>query len=50
MPTTTTTQGCLGNGSHGSSGSALLPATPFYSPRYHFGMLLGVDDFEAEQA
>ena len=36
--------GCNGNG------SALLPASPFYAPRYHFGMLLGVDDFESEQA
>ena len=27
-----------------------LSATPFYAPRYHFGMLLGVDDFESEQA
>jgi hypothetical protein len=32
------------------AGSALLPANPFYAPRYHFGMLLGVDDFETEQA
>jgi hypothetical protein len=38
--------GCNGT----SGGSALLPATPFYAPRYHFGMLLGVDDFESEQA
>ena len=50
MTTTTTTQGCLGNGSQSGAGSALLPVTPFYSPRYHFGMLLGVDDFESEQA
>lgn len=28
----------------------LLPASPFYSVRYHFGMLLGVDDFETDQA
>ncbi len=41
----------------GSGGSAAtdgcgssLPYSPFYAPRYHFGMLLGVDDFETEQA
>jgi hypothetical protein len=28
----------------------LTPASPFYSLHYHFGMLLGVDDFETEQA
>lgn len=28
----------------------LLPASPFYSVQYHFGMLLGVDDFETDQA
>jgi hypothetical protein len=28
----------------------LLPLSPFYALRYHFGMLLGVDDFETEQA
>jgi hypothetical protein len=33
-----------------SSGGALLAVNPFYAPRYHFGMLMGVDDFEAEQA
>ncbi len=30
--------------------SELLPLSPFYALRYHFGMLLGVDDFETEQA
>jgi hypothetical protein len=30
--------------------SDLLPLSPFNSLRYHFGMLLGVDDFETEQA
>ena len=29
---------------------ALLPTSPFYALYYHFGMLLGVDDFETEQA
>lgn len=28
----------------------LLPLSPFYALNYHFGMLLGVDDFETEQA
>jgi len=28
----------------------MQPLNPFYSLRYHFGMLLGVDDFETEQA
>src|SRR3989440_1490729 len=31
-------------------GGKLLPLSPFYSLSYHFGMLLGVDDFETEQA
>jgi hypothetical protein len=31
-------------------GSELLPLSPFNSLNYHFGMLLGVDDFETEQA
>ena len=30
--------------------SELLPLSPFNALRYHFGMLLGVDDFETEQA
>ena len=30
--------------------SELLPLSPFYALRYHFGMLLGVEDFETEQA
>jgi hypothetical protein len=30
--------------------ATLLPADPFTSVRYHFGMLLGVDDFDAEKA
>ncbi len=29
---------------------ALLPTSPFYALHYHFGMLLGVDDFETEQS
>lgn len=28
----------------------LLPTDPFEALHYHFGMLLGVDDFETEQA
>src|SRR5258708_5274147 len=31
-------------------GGELLPLSPFYALYYHFGMLLGVDDFETEQA
>src|SRR6266550_6444194 len=33
-----------------NGGSELLPLSPFSSLNYHFGMLLGVDDFETEQA
>jgi hypothetical protein len=33
-----------------SDGGALLPADPFTALRYHFGMLLGVDDFETDQS
>jgi hypothetical protein len=29
--------------------TTVLPTDPFTSVRYHFGMLLGVDDFETEQ-
>ncbi|HEX8693775.1 MAG TPA: hypothetical protein VF746_15240 [Longimicrobium sp.] len=51
MATDTLTRGCGGNGAGTApAGSALLPSSPFYAPRYHFGMLLGVDDFESEQA
>jgi hypothetical protein len=32
------------------NGRGLLPSNPFYALRYHFGMLLGVDDFETEQS
>lgn len=31
-------------------GGELLPLSPFYALSYHFGMLLGVGDFETEQA
>ncbi len=31
-------------------GGELLPLSPFFALHYHFGMLLGVDDFETEQA
>lgn len=30
--------------------AGLTPVNPFYALRYHFGMLLGVEDFETEQA
>ncbi len=33
-----------------NASSEMQPLNPFYSLRYHFGMLLGVDDFETEQA
>ncbi len=36
---------CVG-GEHGE----LLPLSPYSALSYHFGMLLGVDDFETEQA
>jgi hypothetical protein len=34
----------------GGASSDLSPVDPFYALRYHFGMLLGVEDFETEQA
>ena len=34
----------------GRCGDIALPVNPFVSNRYHFGMLLGVADLEAEQA
>src|SRR5678809_170475 len=38
---------CIG----GENGSGeLLPLSPYNALSYHFGMLLGVDDFETEQA
>lgn len=50
MPTTTDAR-CNGGGNVAAEGcSGTLPTSPFYAPRYHFGMLLGVDDFETEQA
>lgn len=36
---------CLGNGER-----TLTPISPFLGLNYHFGMLLGVDDFDTEQA
>jgi hypothetical protein len=33
----------------GTSDGGSLPADPFTALRFHFGMLLGVDDFEVEQ-
>ena len=41
MPETVTTVRCS---------EVTLPVNPFVSNRYHFGMLLGVDDLETEQA
>ena len=38
------------NLANGCGGGELLPLSPFDSLNYHFGMLLGVDDFETEQA
>src|SRR5438094_9849942 len=32
-----------------TAGRPLLPDNPFLALHYHFGMLLGVDDFETEQ-
>lgn len=46
MPTTTNVTTCSPTG----NGLGVLPANPFLALRYHFGMLLGVDDFETEQA
>ncbi len=43
----TSDQARCGEGENGGVG---LLASPFYAPRYHFGMLLGVDDFDTEQA
>jgi hypothetical protein len=45
----TSIRGC-GNGSGPTAPGVALPVNPFWAPRYHFGMLLGVDDFETEQA
>jgi hypothetical protein len=39
---------CVAATADGDGG--LLPLSPFYALHYHFGMLLGVDDFETEQA
>jgi hypothetical protein len=36
--------------SNGDSTGGLSSTNPFYALRYQFGMLLGVDDFETEQA
>jgi hypothetical protein len=44
MANTTTTGNCTG------ARAADGPLSPFYSINYHFGMLLGVADFETEQA
>lgn len=45
------TEGRCNGGPAAADGCAsALPSNPFYMPRYHFGMLLGVDDFETEQA
>lgn len=49
MSDDTLVRGC-GDGTGEPGGSAPLAAAPFWAPRYHFGMLLGVDDFESEQA
>ena len=36
--------------SNGGTAGGLTPVNPYYALRYQFGMLLGVDDFETEQA
>ncbi|MFN0122733.1 MAG: hypothetical protein ACKV2V_19720 [Blastocatellia bacterium] len=46
MSDTTTTTSCL---DACASDAGLLPLSPFEAPRYHFGMLLGREDFETEQ-
>lgn len=50
MPITTDALCGRGASVAGDGCSGALPYSPFYAPRYHFGMLLGVDDFETEQA
>jgi hypothetical protein len=48
MTSTSNSSSCVP--SNDGSGCALTPATPYYALRYQFGMLLGVEDFEAEQS
>ena len=33
-----------------AGGTQMLPLSPYYALNHHFGMLLGVDDFQTEQA
>lgn len=46
--TTTRSSGCLDPTDHGDG--RLVAVDPFTSLRYHFGMLLGVEDFETEHS
>jgi hypothetical protein len=48
MGSTPDTASCMSS-SNGTAGG-LTPVNPFYGLRYQYGMLLGVDDFETEQA
>ncbi len=46
MASTPDLASCISSNSNGD----VSPVNPFYALRYQFGMLLGVDDFETEQA
>jgi hypothetical protein len=48
MVNTPATNSCNGTGT--AADGELLPLSPYYALHYHFGMLLGVDDFDTEQA
>jgi hypothetical protein len=48
MASTPDLASCISSNGHIAGG--LSPVNPFYALRYQFGMLLGVDDFETEQA
>jgi hypothetical protein len=48
MVNTPDTKTC--NGTSSAADGELLPLSPYYALHYTFGMLLGVDDFDTEQA
>ena len=48
MASTSNLASCIS--SNGDTAGGLSPVNPFCALRYQFGMLLGVDDFETEQA
>lgn len=50
MSQTVDARTCTSSGGATAGGGALLPVDPFRSLRVHFGMLLGVDDFETLHA